>query len=77
MANGMSPHSAYAPCQIRALTKIDFEPRLADDQWDAAKQLQYARIMKTALLFKDRFWMKEKRARFSCFTYRRRIRFCI
>jgi monoamine oxidase len=68
--DGMSHKAAFCICTVpaRALTKIDFEPQMPDDQWDAAKQLQYARIMKTALLFKDRFWMKGKRTKFSCFT---------
>lgn len=60
----------FCVCTVpaRTLTNIDFEPRLPDDQWDAAKQLQYARIMKTVLLFKDRFWLKTSKTRFSCFT---------
>lgn len=52
----------------RTLTKIEFSPKLPDDQWDAAKQLQYARIMKTAILCEKRFWMKSPETRFSCFT---------
>ena len=52
----------------RTLTKIDFHPHLPDKQWDSAKQLQYARIMKTAILCEKRFWMKTKQTRFSCFT---------
>jgi monoamine oxidase len=68
--DGVRHVAAFCICTVpaRALTRIHFEPALHDDQWDAAKQLQYARIMKTALLFKDRFWMKGKRTRFSCFT---------
>jgi monoamine oxidase len=50
------------------LTNITFEPRLPDDQWDAAKQLQYARIMKTVLLFQERFWLEKQSTKFSCFT---------
>jgi monoamine oxidase len=62
--------AAFCVCTVpaRTLTDIVFEPRIPDDQWDAAKQLQYARIMKTVLLFKDRFWMKNKETKFSCFT---------
>ena len=52
----------------RTLTKIKFVPSIPDDQWDAAKQLQYARIMKTVLLFKGRFWMENQKTKFSCFT---------
>jgi monoamine oxidase len=54
----------------RTLTKIDFHPRLPDKRWDFAKQLQYARIMKTAILCESRFWMEKKNTRFSCFTDR-------
>ena len=62
--------AAFCVCTIpaRTLTNIIFEPRLPDDQWDAAKQLQYARIMKTVLLFRDRFWLKTSKTKFSCFT---------
>jgi monoamine oxidase len=70
---GNGPHAyraAFCVCTVpaRTLTKITFEPRLPDDQWDAAKQLQYARIMKTVLLFKERFWLENLRTKFSCFT---------
>jgi monoamine oxidase len=34
----------------------------------AARDLQYARIMKTVLLFKNRFWEKSMGRKFSCFT---------
>jgi monoamine oxidase len=63
-------HAAFCVCTIpaRTLTDVIFEPRIPDDQWDAAKQLQYARIMKTALLFEDRFWLQNSRTKFSCFT---------
>jgi monoamine oxidase len=59
----------YCICTVpaRTLTKIQFHPHLPDEQWDSAKQLQYARIMKTAILCDTRFWQK-KFKRFSCFT---------
>jgi monoamine oxidase len=62
--------AAFCVCTVpaRTLTDIIFEPRIPDDQWDAAKQLQYARIMKTVLLFKERFWLQNGRTKFSCFT---------
>jgi monoamine oxidase len=41
---------------------------LPQDQRDAAKQLQYARITKTAVLCSERFWPKPKRGGFSVFT---------
>jgi len=52
----------------RQLTKIQFHPQLPDSHWDAAKQLQYCRIMKIAILCETRFWMKDDQTRFSCFT---------
>jgi monoamine oxidase len=62
--------ASFCICTVpaRTLTKITFEPKLPDDQWDAAKQLQYARIMKTVVLFRDRFWKKNKFTKFSCYT---------
>jgi len=59
----------YCICTVpaRTLTKIQFHPRLPNEQWDSAKQLQYARIMKTAILCDSRFWLKQFK-RFSCFT---------
>jgi len=67
---GRTYRGSFCICTVpaRTLTRIVFEPRLPDDQWDAAKQLQYARIMKTVLLFKEKFWLKTKRTKFSCFT---------
>jgi len=45
-------------CAIPAscLRHITWKPRLHADKVNAANQLQYARITKTAVLFKDRFW---------------------
>lgn len=65
-----SVRAKYCICSVpaRTLTKILFRPRLPDDQWDAAKRLQYARIMKTAILCETRFWMERKNTKFSCFT---------
>jgi monoamine oxidase len=69
--SGLPPYEAsFCICTVpsRTLTQIIFEPRLPDDQWDAAKQLQYARIMKTVVLFQDRYWMENDLTRFSCYT---------
>ncbi len=52
----------------RTLRKIKFKPTLPDAQREAAEELQYARIMKTVLLFDERFWNKNRRTKFSCFT---------
>jgi monoamine oxidase len=41
---------------------------LPQDQNDAARQLQYARITKTAVLCSERFWPKPQRGGFSVFT---------
>jgi monoamine oxidase len=69
-AKGDKHFASYCICTVpaRILTKIQFDPRLPDDQWDAAKQLQYARIMKTAILCESRFWMDRPDTKFSCFT---------
>jgi monoamine oxidase len=52
----------------RTLRKIKFNPDLPATQREAAEELQYARIMKTVLLFDNRFWMRDKATRFSCMT---------
>ncbi|HEV7842336.1 MAG TPA: NAD(P)/FAD-dependent oxidoreductase [Pyrinomonadaceae bacterium] len=43
----------------RVLTEIKFDPPLPSAQRDAAEQLQYARIIKNSVLFKERFWGAE------------------
>ena len=45
-------------CAVPAscLRHITWSPRLSGEQIDAANQLQYARITKTAVLFQKRFW---------------------
>ncbi len=63
--------AAFCICSVpsRTLTRIRFDHPLSNAQWDAAKQLQYARIQKTVLLFENRFWKQGKgEAGFSCFT---------
>jgi monoamine oxidase len=69
-ADGKTFRAHYCICTVpaRTLTKIDFTPKLPDLQWDAAKQLQYCRIMKTAILCETRFWMEHRDTRFSCFS---------
>jgi monoamine oxidase len=60
------PASCYA--------NIAWRPRLPERQVDAAKQLQYARITKTAVLFQKRFWdlpaLPRRRGGFSVFSDR-------
>jgi monoamine oxidase len=60
----------YCICTVpaRVLTSIDFVPKLSDSHRSAANDLQYARIMKTVLLFRNRFWEKSMGPKFSCFT---------
>jgi monoamine oxidase len=43
-----------APC----LTEIQWAPLLPVDQREAAEELQYARIVKTAVLFQEKIWKK-------------------
>jgi monoamine oxidase len=42
-----------------ALSNINWKPHLPDDYLDALNSLQYARINKQAVLFKERFWKDE------------------
>lgn len=43
----------------RVLNRIRFDPPLSSAQRDAAEQLQYARIIKNSVLFRERFWGTE------------------
>jgi monoamine oxidase len=54
----------------RALLDIEWSPRIARPQWNMARQLQYSRIMKSAVLFNSRFWKTPRSGGFSVFTYR-------
>jgi monoamine oxidase len=62
--------AAYCICTVpaRVLNSIDWRPKLSQKKRLAATNLQYARIMKTVLLFKTRFWEKRRGKNFSCFT---------
>lgn len=63
----------FCICTIPAqcLLRIQWTPTLPQEQADAARQLQYSRIMKTAVLFNKRFWQQqEDRSGFSAFTSR-------
>lgn len=59
-------------CAIPAsgLHKIRWHPALPADQYAAAGELQYARILKTAVYFKERFWPTYPRSGFSMFSNR-------
>lgn len=70
---GKGPFQAdYCICTVPAqcLLKIRWNPRLRVEQMDAASQLQYSRIMKTAVLFNERIWKPSKGFGFSVFTSR-------
>jgi monoamine oxidase len=62
----------YCICSVptRALTKIRWEPTLPPAQRAAANQLQYSRIMKTAVLCAERFWQDRRRYGFAVYTSR-------
>jgi monoamine oxidase len=71
--NRRSPFRAeFCICTVPAqcLLKIKWNPELPQEQVDAARQLQYSRIMKTAVLFNRRFWDTYKGYGFSVFTSR-------
>ncbi|MDW8295250.1 MAG: FAD-dependent oxidoreductase [Raineya sp.] len=42
-----------------ALSQVQFEPDLPENKKLALEQLQYARIIKMAVLFRERFWQKD------------------
>jgi monoamine oxidase len=42
-----------------SLLKINWEPELPNDYRDALNELQYSRIIKTSVLFSERFWKDE------------------
>jgi monoamine oxidase len=42
-----------------SLLKINWEPALPQDYVDALNELQYSRIIKTSILFSERFWKDE------------------
>jgi monoamine oxidase len=73
VATGRGPFAAdYCICTIpaRNLGKIHWSPALPAAQRQAADQLQYARIVKTAILYNRRFWKTRYPYGFSTFTGR-------
>jgi len=73
VAGRPKPYSAdFCVCAVPApcLNQIHWEPPLPDDKRVAADQLQYARIVKTAVLYNNRFWKRWPFAGFSAFTGR-------
>ena len=62
----------YCICTVpgHRLADITWRPKLPLEQFNAASQLQYSRIMKTAVLCGSRFWPTFKESGFSVFTGR-------
>jgi monoamine oxidase len=60
-AGGALYHADACVCTVpaRLLDQIKFDPPLPAAQRDAAERLQYARIVKNQLLFRERFWGAE------------------
>jgi monoamine oxidase len=73
LESGAPPANAHAcvcAAPAPALRKIRWDPALPPDQWLAVNQLQYARIMKTAILYEQRFWPEPAIGGFSIVTNR-------
>ncbi len=68
---GKKRHRAdHGICAVptQALRRINWRPALPEEQRLAAEQLQYARIVKTVVLYDKRFWPKYRSYGFSVFT---------
>jgi monoamine oxidase len=65
-----SASGQYCICTVPAhyLREIKWQGEVPHEQLYAARQLQYARITKTAVLCERRFWPKPKKGGFSIFT---------
>ena len=72
LANGEKFRADVCICAVPApcLRNIEWDPPLSLEQSDAADQLQYSRIMKSAVLYRARFWPEHKDGGFSVFTSR-------
>ncbi len=59
--NGTQWEADKIICTIptNALLQIDFQPAMPEEKLEAINALQYARIIKTSVLFKERFWQEE------------------
>ena len=70
--SGIPFRADYCICATPAhcLTKITWSPPLPKDKSRAAEQLQYSRIMKSAILYQHRFWKSGKKSGFAMFTNR-------
>jgi monoamine oxidase len=60
-SNGKNYETDYVICTVPvySLLKINWEPNLPKDYLDALNELQYSRIIKTSVLFSERFWKDE------------------
>jgi monoamine oxidase len=72
LANAEEFSADVCVCTVPAqcLKNIQWDPPLTRKQRDAADQLQYSRIMKSAVLYHERFWPIHKDSGFSVFTSR-------
>jgi monoamine oxidase len=72
LANGEKFRADVCICAVPApcLRNIEWDPPLSPKQSGAADQLQYSRIMKSAVLYRARFWPEHKDGGFSVFTSR-------
>lgn len=52
-------HHLICTLPVFALSKINWQPLLPAEKMDALNQLQYCRIIKSAVVFKERFWQDE------------------
>ncbi len=60
-SNGNAYEADYIICTVPtySLLKINWEPALSKEYLEALNELQYARIIKSSLLFSERFWKDE------------------
>jgi monoamine oxidase len=64
--------ATYCICTVptHALLDIEWHPALPPKQRTAARQLQYSRILKTAVLYTHQFWKTPRSGGFAAFTNR-------
>ena len=60
-ANGNRYEADNVICTVPtySLLKINWQPKLSNDYFDALNELQYSRIIKISVLFSERFWKNE------------------
>ncbi len=59
--NGATFVGGFVVCAMPtyAISKIQWTPNLSKEKWEALNALQYCRINKHAVLFKERFWVAD------------------